>query len=296
MVDAAILHTALGNYPHTDALKQGRVVSPEVAFDFVEIKPIHEAFTPMIREQAFELSELAIVVALQALEADRPIVLLPAVVAARLQRGCLIYCRARGKLEGNALAGKKIGVRAYSQTTGMWVRTALREDYGLEVTDIHWVTQNPSHSAEFKDPAFVQRDETGKSLVDQLRDGDIDAAILGNDLPKDDAFAPVIANHRQKDEAWYAKHGFVPVNHVVAASAAAVRDKGDAVAAAYRLLLASAAQAERPAGSLDPTLFGMDRIRGPLAYIVEECWRQGLLSRKLDVETILAPAKSILEM
>lgn len=295
MTEPVTLRTALGDYLHTEAVKQGRLTSPEVAFDFVKVEPIHKAFTPMIREQAFELSELAIVVALQALEGGRPIVLLPAVVAARLQRGCLIYYRARGRIEDGAVAGKKIGVRAYSQTTGMWVRAALREDYGLEVNDMQWITQDTSHTEGSEDPAFVQRDATGKSLVDQLRDGDIDAAILGNDLPKDDAFAPVITGHRQQDEAWHAAHGFMPVNHVLVASATAVREKRDAVAAAYGLLRASAAQAEWPPGRFDPTLFGTDRMRAPLAYIIEECRRQGLLSRQLDAGEILAPAKSLLE-
>jgi 4,5-dihydroxyphthalate decarboxylase len=289
-----ILRTALGNYPHTRALKQGRITSPEVAFDFVDVEPIHKAFTPMIRQQSFDLSELAIVVALQALEAGKPIVLLPAVVAARLQRGCLIYYRGRGSIEDGAIAGKRVGVRAYSQTTGMWVRAALQEDYDLAVTDMQWTTQDPSHLGEFADPAFVQRDETGKSLPDQLRDGDIDAAILGNDLPKDDAFAPVMPRHRQTDEAWYTSHGYMPINHVVVASAAVVQENSAAVAAAYRLLCESAALAEWAPGSLNPTLFGIDRLRKPLNDIIAECTQQGLLAGRLDAEALLAPAEAFL--
>lgn len=287
------LRTALGNYPHTRALKQGLVSSPEVAFDFVEVEPIHKAFTPMIREQRYEISELAIVVALQALAAGKPIVLLPAVVASRLQRGCLICHRPHGEITDGAIAGKKIGVRAYTQTTGMWVRAALYEDYGLPVTAMQWVTQDQSHLGEFADPAFIQRDQTGKSLPDQLRDGDIDAAILGNDLPKDDVFAPVISEHRRKDLAWVENHGFMPINHVVVASAAAVREKRGAVAAAYRLLRESAAQVQWPAGA-GPTLFGLDRMREPLAYIIAECRRQGLLSAALEAEALLAPAEALL--
>ncbi len=295
MFEPVRLTVALRDYPHTLAMKQGRVASPEVGFDFIAVDPIHDAFSPMIRRQAYDISELAIVVALQAVEAGTPLILLPTVVAARMQRGCLIHHRARGRIEGAEIAGKRIGVRAYSQTTGMWVRAALREDFGLEVRQLRWFTQNRSHLGEFDDPDFVQPAEPGKSLLSQLRDGAIDAAILGNDLPEGDEFAPVIPDHRARDAAWVAAHGFMPVNHVVAVSARVAQAHPRAVAAAYALLQESAAQAQRPAGSMDPTRFGLSALRAPLRYIIAECHRQGLLGRMLDADEVLAPAAVLLE-
>jgi len=82
----------------------------------------------MVRRAAYDLCELAIVTAFQALDHGRPIVLLPVVVAARMQRGCLIALSSKGTIDPRDLVGKRIGVRAYAQTTGMWVRAALRED------------------------------------------------------------------------------------------------------------------------------------------------------------------------
>jgi 4,5-dihydroxyphthalate decarboxylase len=295
MADDRHLRAALGTYPHTRALKTGALSNADVRFDFVEVEPIHKAFAPMVRQAAYDLSELAIVTALQALDHGRPIVLLPVVVAARLQRGCLIALSSKGTLDPRDLVGKRIGVRAYTQTTGMWVRAALREDHGLDVEDFQWVTHDPAHVEEYRDPAFVIHETTGKNLVDQLRDGDIDAAILGNDLPKDDAFAPVIRDHRAVDQSWVARHGFMPINHVVAVSEEAFATKPKAVRAAYQLLSRAAAEAERPAGSPDVTLFGADKLRGPLRFLVEECRRQQLIGRSLDVDEILAPAAALLE-
>jgi len=295
MSEPVRLTVALRDYPHTLAMKRGRVCSPEVGFDFVAVDPIHDAFSPMIRRQAYDISELAIVVALQAVEAGTPLILLPAVVAARLQRGCLIRHRARDGIEGAAIAGQRIGVRAYSQTTGMWVRAALREDFGLEARRMRWITQDRSHLGEFVDPDFVQPAEPGRSLLALLRDGAIDAAILGNDLPEGDEFVPVIPDHRARDAAWIAGHGFMPVNHVVAVSAQTARAHPRAVAAAYALLRESAARAQRPAGSVDPTRFGLAALRAPLRYIIAECHRQGLLGRALDADEVLAPAARLLE-
>ena len=295
MAEPMRLSAALRSYPHTLALKQGRVRDPDVAFDFIEVDPIHDAFAPMIRRQAYDVSELAIVVALQAVEAGKNLILLPAVVAARMQRGCLICRRGEGRIEGAAIAGKRVGVRAYSQTTGMWVRAALREDYGLDVRQMTWLTQGGSHLGEFADPAFVRAAAPGRSLLELLRAGEIDAAILGNDLPQGEEFAPVIADHRERDAAWVAAHGFMPINHVVAVSRAVAEAEPRAVAAAYRLLQESASLAERPAGSADPTRFGIAALRAPLRDIIAECHRQGLIGSALDVDQVLAPAAALLE-
>jgi 4,5-dihydroxyphthalate decarboxylase len=295
MSEVAHLSTALGTYPHTRAIKSGALASADVVLDFIEAEPIHKAFAPMVRRQAYDLSELAIVTAIQAVAFGKPIVLLPAVVASRLQRGCIIARRSDGKIDPLTLAGRRIGVRAYTQTTGMWVRAALNEDYGLATQDVSWVTHDPAHVEEYGDPAFVIHEDSGKSLPDQLRDGDIDAAILGNDLPKGDEFVPVIPDHRAVDQAWVARHGFMPINHVVVASRAAFEAKPEALRAAYRLLREGAARAERPAGAPDVTLFGLEALREPLAFIVAECLRQQLIGQRLDVDEMLAPAVALLE-
>lgn len=295
MAERERLSIVLGSYPHTAALKDGSLHSPDVALDFVEVEPIHKAFAPMARQQAFDVSEMAIVVALQAIEAGQPLVLLPAVIASRLQRGCLIHAPAHGRIEGRAIKGKRVGVRAYTQTTGMWVRAALREDYGLATTDMEWFTHDPSHVAEYRDPPFVHHDGSGKSLPDQLRDGDIDAAILGNDLPRGDEFAPVIPDHAAVDRAWYDRHGFMPINHMIVATRAAVERSPRAVAACYELARKAAADTRQESGVLDPTMFGIDKLRSPLAFVIDECRRQALLAGSLDVDQLLEPAARILE-
>lgn len=295
MPEAAHLSAVLGSYPHTAALKSGALASPAVVLDFTEIEPIHKVFAPMVRRQAYDLTELAIVTAIQALAFGKPIVLLPIVVASRLQRGCIIARKSDGPIDPRSLVGRRVGVRAYTQTTGMWVRAALREDYGFPVEEIRWVTRDPAHVEEYLDPGFVIPDESGKSLPDQLRDGDIDAAILGNDLPKGDEFAKVIPDHRAKDEAWVATHGFMPINHMVAVRRDTFEQSPAAVRAAYKLLVQGIREAVRPEGVLDPTMFGIDMLRGPLAFIIEECRRQALIPGPLDVDEVLAPAAALLE-
>ncbi|HEV7776619.1 MAG TPA: hypothetical protein VGO76_07130 [Luteibacter sp.] len=290
----ATLRTVLATSPLSAPLKHGELTSPRVQLDFVDVSPVHKAFAPMVRTQAYDLSELAIVTCLQAIAYDRPVVMLPAVVASRFQRGCLIGYRPHGVPTPESLPGKRIGVRSYTQTTGMWVRAHLAEDYGLSTTDMRWLTHDPAHVEQYSDPAFVEHDGGGKSLVDMLRDGDIDAAIFGNDLPKGDEFAPVIVDAAARDAAWSQKHGFVPINHMVVASLDACRRDPGAVKEAYRLLAQAGSTAGTAAGGVNPTPFGFENLRKPVEWVIDACMEQSLLPRRISIDEVFGPAAEIL--
>lgn len=294
MTAPTVLRTVLATSPLSSPLKHGDITSPQVRLDFVEVAPVHKAFAPMVRQQAYDLSELAIVTGLQAIAYDRPVVILPAVVASRFQRGCLIAYRARGVLAPQDLAGKRIGVRSYTQTTGMWVRAHLTEDYGLSTARMRWLTRDSAHVEQYQDPAFVEHTLGEKGLPDMLRDGDIDAAILGNDLPDGDEFVPVITDAAARDLAWWQQHRFMPINHVMVASRDACRRDPSAVKEAYRLLVQASRLSAVPNGSPSPTLFGFEQLRGPLQWIIEACMEQGLLPRRLGIDEIFGPAEDIL--
>lgn len=291
MTEPATLRTVLADSPLAAHLR-AMPTNGQVQFAFEVVKPVHKAFAPMVRRQAYDLSELAIVTALQAIAYGRPIVLLPAVVASRFQRGCLIGYRPRGVPTPEQLVDARIGVRAYTQTTGMWVRAHLAEDFGLPIERMHWLTRDPAHVEQFTDPACVEHIERDDSLPDLLREGVLDAAILGNDLPKDADFAPVIADAEARDRAWWQRHGFMPINHMVAASEDACRRDPAAIRAAYRLLReATRTKGEGPT----PTVFGFEALHGPVAYVIDTCLQQGLLPRRLDMDEVFGPARAILD-
>jgi 4,5-dihydroxyphthalate decarboxylase len=292
MSEPVHLHTVLKTTALTTPLKNGALKSDQVVLDFTEISPIHEAFAPMVRESKFDISELAIVTALQAVAFKRPVVLMPVVVASRYQRGCLISYRPHGEVKPEQLRGKRIGVRSYTQTTGMWVRAHLVEDYGLATPDIRWVTHDPAHVEQYQDPPFVEHPAHGKGLLDMLHEGDIDAAIFGNDLPLGDDYVPLIADAKAKDLAWAQQHGFVPINHVVAASAETCKREPAAVRAAYGLL--AQAESQQIAAGPRKTLSSFDALRGPLEWIIDACVEQALLPRKLSLDEVLGPAHALL--
>ena len=156
------LSAALGPYPHTAPLKDGRVTSPQIVFEHVEINPVNRAFRPMVNDLTYDVSELALVTHMLARTLNGPLRGLP-VVLMRQSAHQMLTCRNDSPLRGPAdLAGRTIGVRAYTQTTGTWVRGILHDQFGLDLTTLSWVTFEPAHVDGYDDPANCRRAEPGR--------------------------------------------------------------------------------------------------------------------------------------
>ena len=280
------LFTLLGSYPNTTALKNGAVKSDLVEFDFADVKVSNTAFKPLVREAKFDLGELAIVTFLQARTYAKPYVLIPATVLGRGQHHTIAYNPQRGPLRPSDLSGKRVGVRAYTQTTGAWVRGFLADDYGVDTASIRWVTFEDPHLAEYKDPDFVTRAPEGKNLTQMLLDGELDAAIVGDKLP-DERLKPLIVDADGVARQWAQTHGGVPVNHMMVVRQSIAQSRPDVVKEIYRVLHESR-RAALPAegGPLDPWRFGVEANRRSLEIIVDYSFRQKLIPRKFSVDEL----------
>jgi 4,5-dihydroxyphthalate decarboxylase len=117
---------------------------------------------------------------------------------------------------------------------------------------------------------------------------------MGADLPKDPEFVPVLPDHRAADRAWYERHGFMPINHIVMVRADMAEKAPEAVRAAYGLIERALARPQSPAGEPRQTLVGIEAVRAPLAFIIEEMRRQELLPSMIDVDALLEPARRLL--
>jgi 4,5-dihydroxyphthalate decarboxylase len=167
------LRTALGPYPHLRELRD----SERVAFDFVEVTPITRAFRRMARSLEFDLCEMAAVTLAQAHAYDKPIAGLSAVVTRGFHHSAMTCLRESDLRGPEDLPGRRVGVRAYSQTTGVWVRGILQSEYGIDPASMTWVTEEDAHVAEYPDPPFVVRAPAGRDLLTMLRAGEIDAVV-----------------------------------------------------------------------------------------------------------------------
>jgi 4,5-dihydroxyphthalate decarboxylase len=280
------LHTMLGNYPNTQPLKKGEVRSDLVDFDFVEVKVANNLFKQIVRDAKYDFAELAIVTYLQAKTYGKPYVLLPAVLVSRGQHHTIAYNAERGPLSPSDLAGKRVGVRAYTVTTGTWVRGILAEDYGVDLDKVEWITFEDPHVAEYVDPKAIKRAPPGKELVQMLLDGELDAAVVGDKL-SDPRLKQLIPDAEGAALKWAQRHGGVPINHMAVVRTELSKSRPDVVKELFRLLVASK-KAGKPAvaGALEPLRFGVEACRPTLEVIIDYCARQGLIPRKLSVDEL----------
>ena len=284
-----ILTAAIGAKPWRERLATAQAKDPAFGLEFAEVSPIHRAFAPMARQQAYDVAEMAIVTILQALAYGKPLIVLPVTLAARFQQRCLIR-RADDPRPAAALIGARIGVRAYSQTTGMWLRGILQNDHGIAPDAVRWMTQEGAHLAEYRNPPWVWPAPVGATLPDLLRTGRIDAAILGNDLPDDPDFAPVLPDPDQAARAWYAQHRVIPINHMMVVR----RDVAEARPEAIRALWRAIGRAKPAPDGVDMAPLGIADNRRAMETVIGYCMQQSLLPRPLDVAAVFAGARDLL--
>jgi len=279
------LKTLLGDYPNTLALKRGEVRSPNLVFDFADVKVPNTAFKAVVRELKYDVAELAIVTYLQAKTHGKSLVLLPAVVVGTLPHPFLVYNAERGQLKPSDLEGRRIGIRAYSVTTAAWLRGILQNDHGVDLDSIKWVTFEDPHVAEYQDPATAERAPAGKQIVQMLLDGEIDAGVVGGPDLKDTRLQPVIANPNEAAKAWCEKNGVLPINHMLVVKESLTKSNPQAVKEIFRLLRESK-QAAPAAGDLDPIQFGIENVRRSLELIINYSTQQRLIANKFPVDDL----------
>ena len=295
MTDKMKLATLLGNYPVAAAIRNGNIKSDLIEFDIADIKVSNTAFKPLVREAKFDVAELAIVTYLQAKAAGKAYTLIPATVVGRGQHHTIAYNPERGALKPSDLTGKRVGVRAYTQTTGAWVRGFLADDYGVDPLKVTWVTFEDPHVAEYKDPDFVTRAPVGKELAQMLLDGEIDAAIVGDKIP-DPRLKPLIPDADAVARKWAETHGGVPINHMVVVRDSISKSRPDVVKEVYRMLQESR-RATPPAADnslLDPLRFGIEANRRSLELIIDYSFRQKLIPRKYTVDELFDDVTRVL--
>jgi len=289
------LSAAFDDYPHTLPLKRGEINSPRVAFAFSDIKPANRFFKPMVRELKFDVSEMAIATYVQAKAYGKPLVLMPATMMGRFQHGTVL-CNAARPLTPAELAGKRIGVRSYSQTTAVWVRGILENDYGVDLDKVRWVTFEDGHVAEYHEPERVERAGADKNLLKMLRAGELDAAIYGADLPNDPTLKSLIPDAESSAQRWYARHKVVPINHMVVVTEKLAKSNPQTVKEIYRLLLQAKKATGLPkAGAIDFLPFGLKACRPALQTIITYALQQRLIPRKIEVEDLFDDTTRALE-
>jgi 4,5-dihydroxyphthalate decarboxylase len=227
------LKIAIGDYGHTRALKSGQIPIKGVDAHFVHVVPIIGAFRRMVRNVEFDVCEMAPTTYVIARARGAPYIALPIFLMRRFHHGGFVVRPDANIRTPKDLEGKKVGVRAYSVTTGVWTRGIFVNEYGLDSSKVTWVVDDEEHVTTLKLPPNVMHAPHGKSLQSMMASGEIQAGFTGpagvgragppisgwdqatQAKAAADIYPQLIANTEQVEADWFRRTGIYPIHGLV---------------------------------------------------------------------------------
>lgn len=291
------LRTVVGPHPFLAPLREAGqdAEGPRLTFDDTFV-PTHTAFRAMAEHQQFAVSELALATYVQARAAGKPLTLLPVTLTSRFQHDQLVADAARRRLQPSDLQGRRVGVRSYSQTTGVWVRAILRRQYGLDLDRIEWVVFEQPHVRGFAPPGNVTQVED-EDIQTSFQRGELDA-VIGVDV-RGGAIEPVIPSPGLAAKAWYDRVGCVTLNHLLTVREDVLEADPEGVQAIYRRFRdAVAGRPDRPVATapdwswcsaVELLPVGYSGIFPALRVLADEAYEQGLIVQRLTDDDLSHP-------
>ena len=193
------------------ALKDGTVKPKTFEFDFVEVDPLIAAFRRMVRGNEFDICEMAITTYICAKSYGKRFTAVPVFLVRAFHHGAILVNTKAGIRTPKDLEGKRVGVnRGYTVTTGVWARSILQEEHGVDLGKITWVLSGDEHVEEYRAPSNVVPIEKGKNMGDMLAAGELPAAI-GVEIDHPDV-QPLIPNALEAGLAALRQRGLYPIN------------------------------------------------------------------------------------
>jgi 4,5-dihydroxyphthalate decarboxylase len=278
------------------------------AFDFVEVPVLIDAFRRMVRGLEFDICEMAITTYVCARAHGKRFTALPVFLVRAFHHGAILYNTKVGIRTPKDLEGRKVGVnRGYTVTTGLWARSVLAEEHGVDLGKITWVLSGDEHVAEYRPPANVVPIPAGKKMADMVAAGEL-AAAIGIEVDSPDV-KPLIPDAQEAGLAALRRRGHYPINHTVvvkddllAAHRGLAVDVFNAFAQAKRLYVErlKAGAIEKPteidrlhqrvmAITGDPLPYGIAPNRAVLEELIRHSLSQGIITRPVTVDGLFAP-------
>ena len=322
MSDQPRLKMAIADYGHTRLLKSGAVPIKGVEPDFVQVVPIIGAFRRMVRDVEFDVCEMAPTTYMIARALGAPFIALPIFFMRRFHHGGFVVRPDSGIRVPKDLEGKKVGVRAYSVTTGVWTRGIFSNEYGLDSSKVTWVVDDEEHVTTLKLPPNVVHAPEGKSLQSMMRAGEIQAGFSGpagvgragppisgwdkasQSAAAADTYPELIADVEQVEADWYRRSGIYPIHGLIVVKDEHIkrypglaRSLMDAFVAAKRPYLESLARGQgdtaedkryRKFLSLmsDPLPYGMAANRASIEALVTYSLQQKLIPSRPQLNQV----------
>src|SRR5579871_6561554 len=291
------------------ALKDGTVKPRSFEFEFVEVDPLIAAFRRMVRGLEFDICEMAITTYICARAHGKKMTAIPVFLVRAFHHGAILVNTNAGIRSPKDLEGKRVGVnRGYTVTTGVWARSILQEEYGVDLAKVTWVLSGDEHVAEYRPPANVVPIEKGRNMGEMLASGELSAAIgVDSDSPN---VRPLIPDALEAGLAALKRNGHYPINHTVVIRDELLQQKPELAAEVFQAF----AEAKRlyldrlKSGKIekltetdrvhqrvmeiagDPLPYGIESNRRVLEELISHAVTQKIIDRKFLIEELFAPA------
>jgi 4,5-dihydroxyphthalate decarboxylase len=303
------LKTVTRTQGNNQALKDGTVQPKTFNFAFEEVDPLIAAFRRMVRGNEFDICEMAITTYICAKAHGKPMTAIPIFIVRAFHHGAILVNTKAGIRTPKDLEGKKVGVnRGYTVTTGVWARSILQQEHGVDLGKITWVLSGDEHVAEYKAPSNVVPMEKGKNMADMLVSGEIVAAI-GVDIDHPDV-QPLIPNALDAGLAALRKTGHYPINHLVVIKDELIAKHPDLAADVFNAFAESkriylerlkSGKIEKLTGvdkvhqkvmeiAGDPLPYGIEPNRKIVEELIQHALTQGIITKPVTVEELFAPS------
>jgi 4,5-dihydroxyphthalate decarboxylase len=318
----------VADYPHTIAVKNGSIPIEGVTPNFVNVVPQIAAFRRMVRDVEFDVCELAPTTYIIARALGAPYIALPIFVMRRFHHGGLLVRPDAGIRVPKDLEGKKVGVRAYSVTTGVWTRGILVDEYGLDSSKVTWVVDDEEHVTSLVLPPNVIHAPAGRSLAAMMRDGELQAGFDGNagigrqgaptagwdkgGAAPPQSYPDLFPNAAELEAEWFKRTGIYPIHGTIVVKTSVLeahpwvaKSLFDAFSRAKREWLArlesgeANTPADRKAGDLrkivgaDPLPYGMAANLPTIRALESYGFKQKLIPRQMALEELFVDPERI---
>ena len=237
-----------------------------------------------MREQKFDLGEVAIVTFLQAKAYGKPYVLMPAVIVARGQHHTIFYNPERGHLNPGDLNGRKV-VSAHTRKppargSEASCRKIMASTSGAFSGSPLKIRTSPSTPIRLGCGARRKASSCCKCCLMAKSTRPFSEAKI----PRGTPLKPLIPDAAEAAARWAETHGGVPINHMMVIKESITQGRPDVVREVYRMLKESAAAA--PSKTPGALRFGVEAVRKSLETIIRYSERQGLIPRRFSVDEL----------
>lgn len=317
------LDIAIAEQPHTSKIRDGSIPIEGVDANFLTIKPQIGAFRRMVRDLEFDVCELAPTTYIIARGYGIPIIGLPIFVTRTFHHHGLLVRPDANINTPKDLEGKKVGVRAYSVTTGVWTRAVLIEEYGVDISKVTWVVDDEEHVQQLKLPPYVEKAPEGRSLADMMADGELSAGFhaaagIGRTGNPVDGWKEVEANYpdlfpnaEELEAEWFKRTNIYPMHGTIVVKESVAKEHPEVMRAIFDAFVEAknswlenlspdTATAKSDKKYLryrkfvgDPLPYGMAQNLETIKALEDTAFKQGLTPKRLSLEELFVDPEKL---